>query len=645
MAGCDTHDVIDAVGLKSKDLFYDAQPGPKRLPRLPEEPRGPRERPGIQTIYEYPGGLQKLRRTDKSFLWRHRDEHGRWVYDRKGIAPSLYQPKPVGDTVLLVEGEKDVDTLCALGFPAVCAPDGAGPGKWRKEYSEALRGKVVVILWDNDQVGRDFAMECAYSLVSKAAALRLVDLKDLWPEIPEHGDISDFLQEKGAKPGMVQLTGYIETLPNWQPDLDTATEDQMALMLGVTVEEYREIEAKEEARKASHSQDYWDAMLSQEPPNEQESPQEASEEVTILPSIEIEAHKNTQKGQFRPLQEFEEQEAQWLIPGYLPQGQITLLASDGGIGKTTLWCDLVAALSSGKKTILDKEDLQREPMRVCFLTTEDSVRKKLKKKLRLSGADMGNVMTVDFAQDKTGSLQALKLGSSDLSQAIRECRPALCVIDPIQGFLPRDVNMASRNAMRDCLAPLITLGEEVGTSFLIVCHTNKRKQASGRDRIADSADLWDIARSVLMAGYTQDQDVRYLSNEKNNYTALQETVLFSIDENGLPEVQGTTFQRDRDFVSQSATASAPSSREDCKSWVLGLLDEVGGTIASKELEERAKDAGYSYATLRRVKKELKEEKVVRFIQGGSSKDGSKVWYIQRFDVLTELPASAYTVFD
>jgi RecA-family ATPase len=233
--------------------------------------------------------------------------------------------------------------------------------------------------------------------------------------------------------------------------------------------------------------------------------------------MEEERYKNTRKGQFRPLREFDEQEAQWLIPGYLPQGQITLLASDGGIGKTTLWCDLVAALSSGKKTILDKEDLQREPMRVCFLTTEDSVRKKLKKKLRLSGADMGNVMTVDFAQDKTGSLQALKLGSSDLSQAIRECRPALCVIDPIQGFLPRDVNMASRNAMRDCLAPLITLGEEVGTSFLIVCHTNKRKQASGRDRIADSADLWDIARSVLMAGYTQDQDVRSLQREEQLY--------------------------------------------------------------------------------------------------------------------------------
>jgi RecA-family ATPase len=645
MAGCDTHDVVAAVGLKPRDLFYDAPVRAPRLPRLPEAPRQPQERPSIQKVYQYPDGLQKLRRTDKSFLWRHRDQSGRWVYDRKGFTPCLYQPKPLKDVVLLVEGEKDVDTLCELGFPATCAPDGAGPGKWRKQYSQALGGKTVVILWDNDQVGREFAMECAYSLLAYAASIRLVELKDLWPELPEHGDITDFLVEKGAKPGMIQLTEHIQTLPAWEPDLDTATEEQMALILGVTVEEYREAAAQEEAWKADHGADYLDSLLSQEPPPEQETTQEVLEEVNNLPAEAVEKQRITRKSCFRPLQEFEEQEAKWLIPGYLPQGQITLLASDGGIGKTTLWCDLVAALSSGKRTILDKEDIQREKMRVCFLTTEDSVRKKLKKKLRLSGADMEQVMTVDFAQDKSGALQSLKLGSADLIQALRECRPALCVIDPIQGFLPRDVNMASRNAMRDCLAPLISLGEEVGTSFLIVCHTNKRKQASGRDRIADSADLWDIARSVLMAGYTQDQDVRYLSNEKNNYTALQETVLFTIDENGLPELQGTTFQRDRDFVQQCATASAPSSREDCKAWVLGLLDEVGGTIASKELEERAKEAGYSYATLRRVKKELKEEKVVRFVQDGSSKDGSKVWYIQRFDVLTDLPESAYTVFD
>lgn len=148
------------------------------------------------------------------------------------------------------------------------------------------------------------------------------------------------------------------------------------------------------------------------------------------------------------------------------------------------------------------------------------------RKLRLAGACLSNIYAPDLADDRDGLLRGLKFGSDQLAWYIRNTRHALYIFDPIQGFLPPDVNMASRNAMRDCLAPLVALGEETGSSFLIVCHTNKRRGAAGRDRIADSADLWDIARSVFMVGFTEDQGVRYLSNEKNNYAELQETVLF-----------------------------------------------------------------------------------------------------------------------
>lgn len=217
-------------------------------------------------------------------------------------------------------------------------------------------------------------------------------------------------------------------------------------------------------------------------------------------AAQIEAERNSFLCAFKPLSEFQEQPAEWLIPGWIPRGQITLLAADGGVGKTTLWCNIAAAVSSGRASILDPPDIHREPGLVAFLTTEDSVRKKLKRKLRIAGADEQHVITPDFQDDAHGALRRLKFGSREMEAFIRHFRPALCIFDPLQGFVPPDVNMASRNGMRDCMAPLVALGEEAGTSFIVVCHSNKRKGASGRDRIADSADLWDIARSVLMAG-------------------------------------------------------------------------------------------------------------------------------------------------
>ena len=235
---------------------------------------------------------------------------------------------------------------------------------------------------------------------------------------------------------------------------------------------------------------------------------------------------------FKTLNDFTEEEAKWLIPGWIPEGQITLLAADGGVGKTTVWCNVITALSNGTSSVLDPLGYQREPAKVAFLTTEDSVRKKLRRKLRKAGANLENIITPDFLADKDGVLRELKFGSAEMERFIRYFKPVLCIFDPVQGFVPPDINMGSRNAMRDCMAPLISLGEECGTTFLVICHTNKRKGASGRERIADSADLWDISRVVMMAGYTEDQGIRYLSNEKNNYAQLQETILFSIDDSG-----------------------------------------------------------------------------------------------------------------
>lgn len=348
------------------------------------------------------------------------------------------------------------------------------------------------------------------------------------------------------------------------------------------------------------------------------------------------AEQNSFYSCFKTLDSFDEQEATWLVDGWIPEGQITLLASDGGVGKTSLWVNIVAALSAGKRCILDSRDVVREPLKVAFLTTEDSVRKKLKGKLRLAGANMANIVTPDFAADRDGKLRGLKFGSHDMERFIRHFKPSLCVFDPVQGFVPPEINMGSRNAMRDCMAPLITLGEETGCTFLVVCHTNKRKGAWGRDRIADSADLWDVSRSVLMAGYTEEQGVRYLSNEKNNYAELHETLLFSIDDDGQVHTEGTSWKRDREFTQEAAENVSAPKRDDCKAWIINELRAEGGAMPSKELEARAKQAGYSYATLKRSKNELKAGKQIKYFTTGSARGGGKVWHIQLVNAFAEL---------
>lgn len=555
-AGCDTRDIIARVGLKPRDLFYDSQ-------------EKPQEKRRIVATYNYPGGVQKIRYSDKSFSWRQPDGKGGWIWNRQGVKPSLYiAADELTGAVAVVEGEKDADNLHRLGWDAVSGADGAGPGKWKPEYTEQIKGLSVCIFQDNDDVGKAYAQETAAALHGVASQVWVLDLSRVWPEIPEHGDVSDLIAKFGDEKACELIAQLATSTPEWEPA----------------------------------------------PPEED-------------PFLSC----------FKTLGDFEEEEATWLVPGWIPEGQITLMAADGGIGKTTLWCNIIAAISSGRRCILDPPEHTREPQRVAFLTTEDSVRKKLRKKLRLAGANMNNIITPDFLADKSGALRDLKFGRPEMGKFVRHFRPALCVFDPVQGFIPPDINMGSRNAMRDCMAPLISLGEETGTTFLVVCHTNKRPKASGRDRIADSADLWDVSRSVLMAGYTEDQGVRYLSNEKNNYEQLQETLLFTIDEDGQAKSEGTTWKRDREYAQEAAASTAAPKREDCKEWLQQALIEAGGAMPSKDLEGKAKLAGYSYITLRRAKDELKKAGAVKFFQTGGTKD--KVWHVQIVDApkFTELP--------
>jgi len=565
-AGCDVDRITAALGLNKSDLF-------------PDEPRnyGTAEREHV-----YPGGqLKKViyRRADgsKYACWFHKNG-GAWAKGRGGAAPILYIGGELAGAVFVCEGEKDVDTLHHLGYNAASGADGAGPGKWRKEYTEQLRGRSVCVLTDNDEVGRAYAAETCNALHGAASSVRLLDIAAVWPEVPQHGDVSDMVAALGPERACELIAQLIAAAPEWEP-------------------------------------------------------QEAPDPLFSL---------------FKPLEDFPEEEAKWLVPGWIPAGQISVIAADGGIGKTTLWCHIIAALSNGTTCVLDPPGFTREPMRIMFLTTEDSVRKKLRRKLRLAGANMRNIITPDFVGDRSGLLHKLKFGSQELEQVLRHFRPALCVFDPIQGFTPPKVNMGSRNEMRDCTAQLITIGEDIDTTALIVCHTNKRKGAYGRDRIADSADIWDIARSVLMAGFTEDQGIRYLSNEKNNYAPLQETILFTIDSDEQIHKEGTSWRRDREYIMGAEQAKSSPVREDCKAFIMKTLYEAGGAMPTNDLDEKAKVTGYSFTAMKRAKQDLKKDGAVKYFQTGGN--ANRVWNIQALvepdeSGFEELPDDTETPFE
>lgn len=317
------------------------------------------------------------------------------------------------------------------------------------------------------------------------------------------------------------------------------------------------------------------------------------------------------------IDQVEEKEPEWLITDYMPKGQITVLAGDGGSGKTTVWCAIAAAVSSGSQCFLNEDNPfaeECEPGKVLFFSSEDSAEYTLKGRLRRAGAKLDYVLYLDLTDEHFSDI---KFNAPLLEEYIKEYRPQLVVFDPLQSFIPPEVQMGQRNAMRACLNPLIGLGEKYGTTFLIIVHTNKQVGLWGRKRIADSADIWDIARSVLIAGEAND-GVRYISQEKSNYGPLAQTVLFRLD-SGKIEFEGYSDKKDKDFVTaaQAATYQAPA-RADAKAFILDYLKD--GEKETADLDGMMKAQGISGKTLERAKADLKKEGLIKYFNRGYGKE-------------------------
>ena len=305
------------------------------------------------------------------------------------------------------------------------------------------------------------------------------------------------------------------------------------------------------------------------------------------------------------------QNVDWLVPDLLPRGELSLLGADGGTGKGLWQAQLIACVTTGKTSGFFPVP-PAQTGKVLILAGEDDPGKVLKARLLAAGADMNRVLvlTADDYFAKTG--QPLTLKDQALADFAAKAGPLLLIVDPLQSFLPSDVEMASRNQMRSALLPLRAIAAKQGCAVLIVMHSNKKQGVSGRARLADSSDIWDMARSVLMMGRAKNDGKIYLSHEKNSYARPQQTVLLHIDDVEVEGVKtaravfdGYTDKKDADFIEERRVRTA-ETRQDTRSAILNVLSESRlGSMPSNELRAAVlREIGCSDSTYNRVYSEL-----------------------------------------
>jgi hypothetical protein len=197
-AGCATDAVISHLQIEIKDLFID---NPETTTPV---------NPAIAATYDYKdekGNVlyQVVRQIPKSFIQRHKNGGGEWIYNMDGVRRVLYHLPDIirlsdDETCYIVEGEKDVDNLWNCG--KIATTNAMGAVNWQSEFAKYFTGKKVVLIPHRDSAGNDYAKAVARSLEGKARELKVVLL--------DRGkDISDFLE----------LDGDVSALPLMEQDI------------------------------------------------------------------------------------------------------------------------------------------------------------------------------------------------------------------------------------------------------------------------------------------------------------------------------------------------------------------------------------------------------------------------------------------
>jgi len=190
------------------------------LSQQQEKPKGT-----LIATYDYRGAdgsllYQVLRYEPKTFRQRRPDKNGFiWKLEDRRVLYRLPELLQYPDaTVFVCEGEKDADRLASLRH---CATTVAS-GKWTDECVQALAGRDVLILEDNDGAGRQKAQATATLLHGIAKSVRVVRL----PGLPDHGDVSDWLDSSHSSE---QLVNVCFDTSLWEPTTATGTPENVCI--------------------------------------------------------------------------------------------------------------------------------------------------------------------------------------------------------------------------------------------------------------------------------------------------------------------------------------------------------------------------------------------------------------------------------
>jgi AAA domain len=305
---------------------------------------------------------------------------------------------------------------------------------------------------------------------------------------------------------------------------------------------------------------------------------------------------------------------EWLWPGRVALGKLTLIAGEAGLGKSQLSIAMAAAITTGGEWPCGEG---RAPQGdVVILSAEDGAADTVVPRLMAAGADRHRVHLVSAVRDgKSSRSFDLSVDLALLEQEISEHGDVrLIILDPISSYLGPRVDSHVNAAVRGVLEPVSEMAARLGIAILAITHPPKGTGTTAINRFIGSIAFVAAARAAFMVTRDPDDENRRLFLPvKNNLAPLGKGLAFRLEQRLVADgILGSSVAWETEPVTitadqalQAVDAQAGGVRTEAAEAEDFLRDVLASEpVAAARVKSEASAAGLSWATVRRAQKRL-----------------------------------------
>ena len=279
---------------------------------------------------------------------------------------------------------------------------------------------------------------------------------------------------------------------------------------------------------------------------------------------------------------------EWIVPEWLPIGHTTLLYADGGVGKSLLTLQLMAASSLGAGWLL-LPTLKCRSVGLFAEDEPDELQRRLSDIVAYHGsrfADLGNMRLLSGVGRSNLLAKIGRDGSISTTDRWDELRGValehgarLVGVDTAATSFAGNEN--DRSAVTQFVGGVLTgLAQEIGGAVILNAHPSRAGMVAGGTMDGGSTGWRASARSMLSLEVPKDDDgnplptARVLTRRKANYAASGDALRLTWQGGVLAPEAGQTMGDVMDRATKGARAIAHATAE------LGAIYRAGEHVSS-----------------------------------------------------------------